>query len=136
MDVVTAGGQPRMGAIDCLRAAATMAAAAESLRSGAPVAVDFAFSAAGERAVEAATDGAGPAANAGAVAATVKDAAASLAACAKKLAQAAGVAGEEEGDQESGEEGGVSTPPHQRTPPPKAVGTPESPPLQPATYSN
>lgn len=125
MDCVTAGAQPLMTAPDVLRAAAVMAAARESLRTGAPAAVDYSL--AGPGAVEAAPAGA---------AATAATAAASLVQQAKALISGGAAKGHgtpAPSASRSDDEGGVSTPPHQGTPGPKAgPGTPESPQLLPA----
>lgn len=121
LDCVTAAAEPRVTATDALRAAAVMAAARESLRTGAPAAVDYSLTSA------AAAAAAGEAPLAGATA-TVR-----LAASAKQLAAGAGAAAAAAARKD--DEGGVSTPPHQGTPAAKAgPGTPESPPLLPLPH--
>lgn len=122
MDVVTAGAQPRLTADDVLRAAAAMAAVAESLRSGVPAPVDLSFA-----------SSASPTAAPEKLKGKLVAAAASLVQGARALVHGnrkAALAAEESEDSE----GGVSTPPHQGTPPPKAVGTPESPALLPIAH--
>lgn len=123
LDAATAGAPPRMAARDCLRAAAVMAAARESLRSGAPVPVsyDFAAAAAGTGAVAAA-------AAAGKVSSKLGNAAASMVDSAQQAVAGAGQGKGAESPAGKPHEEGVSTPPHQRTPPAKAgPSTPESP---------
>lgn len=134
LDVVTEGAQPRLGAADCLAAAAVMAAAEQSLRTGAPVAVshDWAAAAAPTGATATVTL-AGPAA-----ASKLGGAASALVEGARQLVQAARQASgtctpPERAASEEGEER-VSTPPHQGTPPPKSVSTPESPALLPCSH--
>lgn len=133
LDCVTAAAQPRLSAADVIRAAAVMAAARESLRTGAPAAVDYSLSGASATAGEAPLAGATATVRlaAGAAAHKAAAAAASLVEGAKKLVSGGtgGTAARKD------DEGGVSTPPHQGTPPPKAgPGTPDSPPLLPAPH--
>lgn len=125
LDCVTAAAAPRLAATDVLRAAAVMAAARESLRTGSPAAVDYSLSGAAASAADKVRQAASAAADKAATAA------AALVEGATKL-----VAGGTPGAAaHKDEEGGVSTPPHQGTPQPKAgPGTPESPPLLPVPH--
>ncbi|PSC75198.1 Sodium hydrogen exchanger 7 [Micractinium conductrix] len=142
LDAATEGVPPRVSADDCLRAAAVMAAAAASLRSGAPEPVSLDFASAARRAAEegqalAGEVGATPAGATAAVASAAASAGASLVAGAQRIVmgaaeEAAGVASGSwtpAGRAASEAEEGVSTLTHQGTPPPKSVSTPESPPL-------
>lgn len=158
LDVAAEGAPARLAAADCLAAAAIMAAAQQSLRTSAPVAVCYDWSAAAASAAAATetengTERGMPAGATASVRLAASSAGAKLgsAACslmegAKHLLQGAGsyVEQKQKGadmsgggsgastpvDRGSGDEEEVSTPPHHHgTPTLKSIGTPESPPL-------